>query len=192
VTDARDLAALDAWLSGLGDALAPLPAREREDIVLEARSHVLESVSRPLAPTVAQVLDELGSPRAYAREFLVLRPPVSPPPLGVLQAMSRVAAGPWRRRPVLAVAAVAYGLAGMFALLAISELIDPSATGIYANWTRGERYFFIVASDPRHREHEILGSWLIPVMIVLIALIHLGMRRLLRRVAGAVREGEQP
>ena len=65
---AQDAADIEIWLGYLEQVLAPLPASEREDIVVEARAHLEERVAAGLSATSA--LAGFGKAEHYARAFL--------------------------------------------------------------------------------------------------------------------------
>lgn len=65
---AQDETDINTWLGYLEQVLAPLPASEREDIVVEARAHLEERVAAGLSATSA--LAGFGKAEHYARAFL--------------------------------------------------------------------------------------------------------------------------
>jgi hypothetical protein len=189
-TEVRGTAALDTYLARLDAALAPLPAAERRDILLETRSHVAERTRRDPAGSVEAVLAELGPPEAYARQFLPepdVPRPVSPerpsaPPSDALRAIARLATGGWTRLPLLFVVALAYGVAGFSLLLALWKLVEPDATGIWVHQAGQRRSVQLMVSDPNRPGREVLGYWLVPIALGITAAIHLVMSALLRRL----------
>lgn len=177
-SDAR----LDAYLARLEAELAPLPAQERREILLETRSHLLERTAGAPTGSGDAVLAELGSPEAYARQFL---PHADEPerPAGAPATIARLATGPWTGLPVLFVVMVAYGIAAGTFLLGVWKLVEPRATGLFVSHAGGGRSVMLVVSDPRAAEgRDVLGYWFVPIAILISVSIHLAMSALLRRV----------
>ena len=61
---------LESYLSQLDAQLDGLSVDERRDILMETKSHVAERVARFPFPRVEEVLEQLGAPNVYARQFL--------------------------------------------------------------------------------------------------------------------------
>jgi hypothetical protein len=187
-------AALEDYLARLEAALAAVPAAERREILLETRSHVLEQASRSPARGVAAVLAELGPPESYARQFVGDEPhattaPAPPAPTprdasasSTLHGLARLGAGGWRRLPMLLLVLTGYGIAGLGVLLLISEIVDPPGTGfVIRDMPNGMRHIGFALSDTLAPGDDVFGAWFAPLLVLLIAAIHLGIRALLRR-----------
>jgi uncharacterized membrane protein len=173
---------LDAYLARLEGALAPLPAAERQEILLETRSHVVEQLRRAPDRGAADVLAELGPPEAYARQFLPEPDEPRPgPPAGTLHRLARLATGGLRTIPLLFLVVSAYAVALFAFLLALNKLLEPEATGLFFE-LRGKRGVMFVLSDPNHGGRDVLGFWLVPLALLVSLAIHLAMSALLRRV----------
>jgi len=180
--------ALNAYLARLQAELAALPAEDRREILLETRSHVLERTGRSPGRGVDDVLAELGTPQAYARQFLPeeqipAAPPVRGP--GALGGLARLATGRWTALPLLMAVVFAYSIAALVFFIGMVKLFDPRATGIYTSDAHGRTGFMIVLSNPHHGGHEVLGMWLIPIALLIALAIHLLMSALLKRVLRA-------
>lgn len=174
-------AALEAYLARLRAELAGVPAAERQEILLETRSHVLERTGRPPARGVDEVLAELGPPAEYARQFLPEVEAAPPHRPGTLGGLAWLATGRWTALPLLFAVVLAYGVAAFTFLFAVSKLLEPNATGVYTSDAQGRRGLMIVWSDPTHGGHEVLGMWLVPLALLVSLAIHLLMSTLLRR-----------
>jgi hypothetical protein len=191
--------ALDAYLSALDAALAGVSAAERRDILLETRSHVLERTARAPGRPVGAVLAELGPPDAYARQFLTTAAAPgdadahggadtdgSPRPRGsaTLRALAELTGRGWRAVPLLVAVAVAYGLAGLLLLFVLGEVVDPAATGIFVRDRPGRPAAInVVISGYGNLGRDVLGRALLPLLLLLIAAIHLAVLAVVRRAA---------
>jgi hypothetical protein len=185
-------APLEDYLTRLEAALGALSPAERREILLETRSHVLEQASRSPDRGVPAVLAELGPPESYASQF-VGEAPAAPaaeaapaareaPGSSTLHGLARLGAGGWRRAPMLLLVLTAYGIAGLGVLLLISEIVDPAGTGfVVRELPDGMRHIGFAISGTLEPGDDLLGAWFAPLLLLLIAAIHLGVRRLLRR-----------
>ena len=61
-------ASIEKYLSKFSRCLSPLPRIERDEIVRETRSHLLDAVSAGAPASAATVA--LGDPASYARRFV--------------------------------------------------------------------------------------------------------------------------
>jgi hypothetical protein len=178
-------------------ALARLSESERREILLETQSHVAEQAERSPQLSVPEILEELGTPEAYARTFLVDGDRDAPRRTGALHGLARLATGSWTALPVLVFVVGFYSVAVLALLIALAELLEPATTGYFVQQTAtGRDISFVVSGDPSAvRGPDLLGVWLIPIAISIAVVIHLAMSALLRRVTpreSAVREPPTP
>ena len=189
--DTRDLraaSALDAYLSRLETRLAALPAAERREILLETRSHVLERTEREPSRPIADVLAELGTPERYATQFLPADHAAPAQRTTALGAIARLASGRWTSLPLLLLVVTAYSVAVLMLLLALWKLNLPAEVGLWIDHGEGgRRSFFFGATDgaPPPKGREVLGYWIVPMLLLLATTIHLIMSALLRRLLRA-------
>jgi hypothetical protein len=172
---------LDAYIAELDTALASLPAGDREEILLETRSHAAERMQRDPTMHIEDVLKEFGDPQTYALEFLPKRSQDADGP--TLANVASVATNGWKSFPILLLVAAGYGIASLFVFIAIAKLIEPSATGWYVRTIGEHQSTGLVISDPNHGGRDVLGFWLVPIALGLAGAIHWLLSRLLRRVA---------
>ena len=180
---------LDAFLARFASALASLSPADREDILLETRSHVTERARQRADGSIDAVLAELGSPEEYARRFLdeaAALPPSPAPPAaarsGTLAGLARLATGPLATLPVLALVLAGYGVALLALLLVVGKLLEPRATGLDVVLEGRERHVWLAWSDPSfHVQHDVLGMAIVPLGLALAVALHLVMRAVLRR-----------
>ncbi|HEX8394315.1 MAG TPA: hypothetical protein VF665_18365 [Longimicrobium sp.] len=171
-------AALEQYLSRLEAELSTLPEPERRDILLEMRSHVLDGTRRPPARTVTQVLAELGPAQVYARQFLAPRTEWPRPGL-----IARLAGRRWMGVVLLLPVVAAYSVAVFAVLLAVNKMLEPANTGLWMHDPGEPFQLQLVASDPGPRAgREVLGMWLVPMMLALALGVHLAVRAVLRRL----------
>jgi uncharacterized membrane protein len=75
---------IDHYLLKLERTLAPFPASDRAEILVEIKSHVLSALEHDSNASVESVLTALGEPETVANRYLMernlkpIRPPVSP------------------------------------------------------------------------------------------------------------------
>ena len=174
---------LESYLARLEAALAPVPTADRQDILMEMRSHVVERTRRAPFRSAEEVLAELGPPEAYARQFLpeeeVAAPARRP---DSLRGIARLATGGLAKLPLLFVVVAAYAIALFTFLLAVAKLMEPDATGLFVSNTPAGRSVMLVWSHPNHGGRDVLGYGLVPLALLISIAIHLAMSALLRRV----------
>jgi hypothetical protein len=171
--------AVEKYLSSLESALGELPANERHEIALETRSHIAERLQRNPDLSVEAIVTELGDPREYARGFL--HGDTNTAEAGTITRVAAIATGGLRSLPLLMIVAFAYGIATVLMLLAFAKLLEPNATGLYISTAGGHRNVDFVISNPNHPGHEVLGYWLVVIPLLITAIIHFLVSRLLRR-----------
>ncbi|MGE0047068.1 MAG: DUF1700 domain-containing protein [Hyphomonadaceae bacterium] len=149
-------------------ALAALPEADRESIVAEMRSHVLDRVDS--GASLDEALAALGNPQSYAKEFCdaymvasALSTRRTPHLIGalaqsVLQSVAALAAG--------VAMLVIWAAATLIAYCAILKISDPEHVGLWL----GENFFFIGIIDDPSTGEELLGPWLMPLAFVVIVL----------------------
>jgi hypothetical protein len=171
-------ARIDQYLAVLNRALAGLPPDEREDIVREARSHILERAGRHEGD-LDIILQDMGPPELYANSFLDGRLP--PIPVG--------SAGRWTPRAFLrmgarVVAAFLSAVGGLLAVIATYKLFWPSSVGVWQepplNPKANVRLVFRAGIDGVPPGDEVLGYWLIPIAGLLASLFFVIARGLVR------------
>lgn len=149
-------------------SLAALPEADRDAIVAETRSHVLDRLDAGI--TLDETLSALGDPEDYARAFsdsYAVTAAISSRRLPrLLSALLFNAA----RSAVVAASAVvifiAWAAAAMTFYLTALKISDPAHVGLW----KGERFFFIGIIDDPSSGQELLGPWL-PAIALLVTLI---------------------
>lgn len=129
---------IDRYLERLRDVLCGLSPAERDEVVEEIRTHILERVEaeQPLSVQgVKEILRAVGDPRELAEEYktqAMLRQAVgSRSPLLLLRATLR-----WAVRGVAGVVAflvtgIGYGWAALFSVCALLKPFFPSRIGLF-------------------------------------------------------------
>lgn len=147
-------------------ALASLPEAERDDIVNEMRSHVLDRIDQ--GADLNDVLSSLGSPDDYARGFRESYAVASALSSRKLPQLLTALLVNVMRSAAVAVAAVTIFLAWAAAAFALNMLIwkmtDPAHVGLW----RGKNFFFIGIIDDPSTGQELLGLWLPVITLVCI------------------------
>lgn len=185
----RDHPELAAWLRRLGWALSPLPAKDRDDIVAEARLHVLERTDQGLP--LAEALTALGPPETYARGFVDdMQLSAALGSRRWSHVLGAVAARATRSlaaaAAVLAVTAMA-AVTGVLLIAVVMKIADPVHVGL---WSTHSGSFYIGDIDDPAEGRELLGGWLY-VLAALAVLItwQLGRLILLQAAARIARRG---
>jgi uncharacterized membrane protein len=149
-------------------ALASLPAAERDDIVNEMRSHVLDRIDQGVS--MDEALAALGPADDYARAFRDSYAVASALSSRKLTELLSAILVNVLRSAAVAVAAVAIFLAWAAAALALNVTIwkmsDPAHVGLW----RGKDFFFIGIIDDPTSGQELLGSWLPVLTLGLVVL----------------------
>lgn len=147
-------------------ALAALPEADRDAIVAEMRSHVLDRVDA--GASVDDALAALGDPDEYAREFREAytvaaalssrRTPhlVSALLQGAARNLGAAAAG-------LAII-LAWAIAALVTYTAILKISDPTHVGLWVS----ESFQFIGVIDDPSTGREVLGPWITPLALVCV------------------------
>ena len=165
MTDPR----ITRFLDRVETYLAPLPKTEREDILAEVKSHLIDSEAAG-AGKLEAALEGLGSPEAFARQYLDD------------EALRKALAGGGpadlflsvlRRAPRSVGALIGFaGVAGLylFALsfygIVILDLTHPEQTGLWVG--DGMEPFFlgmISGSGPGPGVRDVAGPWIIPLAL---------------------------
>jgi uncharacterized membrane protein len=154
----------DRWLRRLEWALHAMPAKDREEITREARSHIDERRAQGIA--IADVLAALGTPEEHAHgffeEFELSEALGSRTTAGML----RVAARRIHRSAVAAVAFTlvfcVFALGVGFVLTAFMHFIDPLHWGVWYN-----THMFVIGYTAKPDEaRELLGALIYPVAVL--------------------------
>lgn len=144
-----NLDAVDQYCNRLLKALQQMPAAERNDVVNEVRSHILDRVEAEPKMTdqlLAEILRSVGDPKELAVEYrtqAILRQATrSKSPLVLLRATLR-----WGARSVIGVVAffatvIGYGCAAGFLLSAFLKPIIPSRIGLWLAGTSQHTFCF--------------------------------------------------
>jgi hypothetical protein len=180
-----DPAEIEEWLRRLNSALAAMPLPERNNILEETRSHLRERLVAGDPPSDA--LAGFGSPEDYAQCFVdEMRMEGALRSKGTA-ALLHVVTSQINRNFVAALAGIGIAVLGVFSFAAVGMLIakvfDPVRAGV---WRYPQGGFTIGLVNPADAT-ELLGMWLYPLCVGVLALSWLGGRRLLlwavRRIA---------
>lgn len=163
---AQDETDINTWLGYLEQVLAPLPAAEREDIVIEARTHLEERVAAGLSATSALV--GFGTAEHYARAFLddhrLNMALDSRRALTMAKTLFQVAG----QSLIATLGLIGFLVFGVTTLGAIAcillKIARPEMVGLWI----GPNVFVLGAATTRPTTPEMLGNW---VYVVLAALV---------------------
>lgn len=159
---------LNEYARKLRWALATLPEADRDSIVAEMRSHVLDRVEA--GANLDEALAALGDPEDYARAFrdsYAVSTAVSSRRLPqLLSAMLHNAV----RSVAVAASAIVIFCAWAVAAAAIYAVALKISDPVHVGLWRGERFFFIGVIDNPATGQELAGPWL-PVAALVFVLI---------------------
>lgn len=176
------------YLAEAARTLAPLPPSERADLLRELESHLNDSV-RSMAPDADEetclraAIARLGEPRIYLRpivaEHLLSAGTTTYRPLLLARGLyENVFLGV--RAAALSVGfGLTYTLIAIFGAMALLKAFVPSHVG-YFIYPDGGRAFGIVANTTNAR--EALGWWVVPAALGCVALLYVGVTRVLAAV----------
>ena len=174
-------AQIESYLARLDRALAGVPPAQKEDIVLEIRSHLYDSLASATGndPTVA-VLRGLGDPAdladRYRTQFLLTRAARSYSPWLLLQGAWRWAMTGLKGVGVFFIGLIGYGVALVMTISIFLKPFLPNQVGLWV----GHGTFEIGTPDKGQGVHEVLGHSFIPVMTVAAFLFAVGTTQALR------------
>lgn len=120
---------IESYLTRLDRALGPVSVSGRADIVLEIKSHIMDTLERHPEQNVQQVIEALGEPEVVANRYLIERglKPAKPP-----------------RTPI--VKWLMFGFLGTFAIFALTFMI--------ALW----KFTPLIEVDEKNERVRILGG----------------------------------
>jgi hypothetical protein len=170
---------IETYLASLAHALGGARREEREEILREIRTHILDSLGESPRDAVEPVLRALGTPQRladqYRTEFLLTQASHSFSPWRLFSTTWRWAKTGLRGCVVFLIALFGYGTAFT---LAISVMLKPFVHRI-GLWVGSHTFEF---GSPRssHGLHEVLGNSYVPVVTLLAFGVAVGTTHALR------------
>jgi len=154
--------ALEAYLRQLDAHLASLAPSERNDVLMETRSHVMERVARFPFPSIDDVLEQLGAPSVYAQQFAREAAPttaVAPHAKKgtALRGLARLATAGWLGAPVLLLVVFSYVIALAAFAVALAKVLTPDDVGVWVKEVNGQQRFSHAGFNASLGGTEILG-----------------------------------
>lgn len=160
-------ARIEDYLRRVRAGLASLPETVREDVVAELRSHIADRVEAGHEP--AAVIAALGAPEDYAARMYDAHQ--------VTEALSTRRTGALVGALIRSMAVNGFAIAAAIALfflwsfvvsvagVAVWEITDPEHTGLWVS----DRVFFIGKIDDPSIANDVLGVWIFPLTLGLVA-----------------------
>lgn len=159
---------LAAYLRKLRWALSALPDADRDAIVTETRSHLLDRIDA--GASADQAVAALGDAEFYARDFLNAYTISAAISSRKLSQLLRALLHNIVRSAAVALAGIVIFIAWAIAIagvhLSILKLFDPAHIGLW----RGENFFFIGVIDDPSTGQELLGPWLPALALLFVVL----------------------
>ena len=198
---------VEHWLASLERALEPLPPKDSEPVLAEAREHIYERVR--MGVPAADVLAGFGSPDAYAHAIkgdeLLDKARAERTVVVMLKAVLHFAS-----RSVVALIALigttVVGYFGLWSLLCVGvKLFRPDLVGLWLDlplsaahrYEHAQRDFIPLSfghdhvvfglQDPPPAFPEYLGFWVVPCLLVVTVLSCYGVRAILRVAVRRIR-----
>lgn len=175
-------ARIEKYLSRLDSALRGLSAEEKQDILFEIRTHIVDSVAAAPDRDAAtdRVLRLLGDAKELAQRYhaerMLTRASRSFSPLLLLRTTWGWARLGMKGTIALFVALFGYGVALGLTITVILKPVMPSRVGVW--WGEGDLNIGMV--DHPERMHELLGQSFVPVMLVCAFALAVGTTQALR------------
>ncbi|HXM61413.1 MAG TPA: hypothetical protein VN950_11220 [Terriglobales bacterium] len=158
---------IESYLTGLDGALRGVGREERDEILREIRTHILDSLPDNPEAGVETVLRALGAPERlaeqYQTEFLLTQASRSFSPWLLLSTAWRWAHTGIRGFAVFMVAMVGYTMALGFLVTVLLKPFLPNRIGLWV----GHGNFVFGATSQGSGVHDVLGSLYIPVTMLL-------------------------
>lgn len=160
-------------------ALSVLPEADRDDIVEEMRSHVLDRVDAGMSVDAA--LTALGNPEDYARTFCdAYAVAAALSSRHTSHMVSALIQGAARNLAVAGIGIfilLTWALTALVVFVAILKIDNPTHVGLWL----GDRFFFLGIIDDPSTGRELLGSWIAPLALVCVVLTWIATRSLAAR-----------
>jgi HAAS domain-containing protein len=157
---------IEIYLASLDGALGGMRREERNEILREIRTHILDSLGDNSHDAIEPVLRALGTPERlaehYRTEFLLTQASHSFSPWLLFRTTWHWAKTGLRGCVVFFIALFGYGTAFT---LAISVLLKPFVPRV-GLWVGSRTFEFGTPSSSRGL-HEVLGNWYVPVATLL-------------------------
>ena len=173
---------IEVYIARLRKALSGFSVGEREDIVEEIRTHIVDRVAES-GLTVEETLARLGPAEELAKDYrsgaLVRRARSSFSPWTILRATFRWAMTGVHGFAVFILAVLGYGLGTGLILSGLLKPLFPEQTGL---WIGPE--VFQIGFRPEHSPdvHEMLGPWFTQIALGLGVLFFIVTTMLVRRL----------
>lgn len=157
--------ALSAYLRELRWALAGLPANDRDEILAEVESHLLDRVEQGV--TLPDALAALGSPVSYAKPFVETHRTTMALTNGRVTDLMPVLAARVARSARAALGLVIIAAIWIPTIVFVGtagvKLFHPEVTGLWVSNT----VCFVGTIDDPSTATELLGMWIFPVAALL-------------------------
>ncbi len=180
-----DPAEIEEWLRRLKWSLGSMSSPESDNILEEARSHLRERLATGCTPSAA--LAGFGRAEDYARRFLDEMQIVGALGSQDTGALLGVVTSQVHRNFVATLALTGIAALGVLALVALLMLIFKLSDPVHEGVWRGPHIFLIGKIRNPVEATELLGIWLYPLCVGVLALSWSGGRMLLlwavRRIA---------
>ena len=169
MSNARASEQLESYLNRVRENLRGLDPAEVSEILQELRSHVMDFVAGDMSDArVAVALEKLGDPQEIARLNMSMRVAVQSldrrSPVGVFQAVVRLARLSVRGAFTLFISLLGYAFAASWLITALAKPLSPQRVGLwYLPGKAGDLSLSLGSHSGSVAGHDLLGWWIVPV-----------------------------
>lgn len=164
-----------AYLRRCRWALSALPEPDRDEIVDETRSHILDRIDA--GATTSEALMKIGRAEEYAAQFVKDHAATSALSSGragaLVAALIANATGNFLAVATLVSLFLVWALALLVAVVAVMKIFNPATVGLWS----GTQVFFLGVIDDPSSARELLGVGIFPVAFMLLGFAWLITRR---------------
>ncbi len=162
---------IETYVRELSRALSSLEKNDRDDILLEIRSHLEHREDENRLDEALASLGPAGKcARGFFEEIRLQEAFTDGGPTKTIGALLALASRRITAAFGLLAAGIFYLMAAGFALTAVAEVVTPELAGLWVNADNGTYFFGIIDSENTADAVELLGGWTIPVAASLAVL----------------------
>ena len=159
---------IHAYLKSLSKYLSRLEKAEAEDVIREVESHIYDARDAHEKDkggiSAAAILAGFGEPRELAARYVEHILTGAPPPKG-FRTIQQVKKGATKGLYIMT-ELCGYGTSLILIIVGIYKAVVPEEVGVWAT-DSGDSFMLGVSSTPPGGTHELLGWWLVPILISL-------------------------
>ncbi len=159
-----------SYMNNIAEAVKNLDQENSSDITLELESHIYEAMASNSLSDLAEgdrlerILVKLGEPKIYVKAIIDQRELQTAIKKHQIIRIIRTSLKNIAKSNKYLVTSILYLFSLAFMAIAIMELICPDMTGLFVSESGDISMGYV---SPSHVRTEVLGYWIIPIMILL-------------------------